>query len=84
MITLKEKHPTVLQQFLKGHFLVQKSNCRFSMMALDQNHEQLNQIIKAEGGEVGLMENPAALTRWMIAGPEVARVVTEFEENVQP
>ena len=30
MITLKEKHPTVLQQFLKGHFVVQKSNHRFS------------------------------------------------------
>ena len=84
MITLKEKHPTMLKQFLKGHFVVQKSNRRFSMMALDQNHEQQNQIIKAEGGTVGVMENPAALTRWMIAGPEVARVVTEFEENVQP
>ena len=53
-------------------------------MALDQNHEQQNQIIKAEGGAVCLMENPAALTRWMIVGPEVARVVTKFEENVQP
>ena len=84
MISLKEKHPTVLQQFLKGHFVVQKSNRRFSMMALDQNHEQQNQIIKAEGGAVGLTENPASLTRWMFAGPEVAKVVTEFEENVQP
>ena len=84
IITLKEKHLTVLQQFLKRHFVVQKSNRRFSMMALDQNHEQQNQIIKAEGGVVGLTENPAALTRWMIAGPKVARVVTEFEENVQP
>ena len=71
MITLKEKHPTMLQQFLKGHFVVQKSNHRFSMMALDQNHEQQNQIIEAEGGTVGLMENPAALTRWMIAGPKL-------------
>ena len=84
MITLKEKHPTVLQQFLKGHFVVQKSYRRFSMMTLDQNHEQQNQIIKAGGGTVGLTENPTALTRWMIARPEVARVVTEFEENVQP
>ena len=40
--------------------------------------------IRAEDSAVGLTENPAALTRWMIAGPEVARVVTEFEENVQP
>ena len=54
------------------------------MMALDQNHEQQNQIIKAEGDATGLTENPAALTKWMIAGPEVARVVTEFKENVHP
>ena len=25
------------------------------------------------------MKNPAALRRWMVAGPEVARMVDEFE-----
>jgi hypothetical protein len=30
------------------------------------------------GGAVGLTENPAALLRWMIASPEIARHVNEF------
>ena len=30
---------------------------------------------------MGLTENPSALRRWMIAGPEVARMVQEFENS---
>ena len=44
-------------------------------------HEQVNAQVKGEGGAVGLTENPAALRRWMIAGPEVARIIHEFEET---
>ena len=52
----------------------------FSSIALDHAHEQVNAIVKGEGGAVGLTENPAALRRWMVAGPELARMVEEFEE----
>lgn len=81
MLALPLKHPNVYQQFLLGKFVVQKSKHLFSLIALDHNHEQQNEMIKGEGGAVGLTEDPAALRRWMIAGPEVARVVTEFEET---
>ena len=37
--------------------------------------------MKAEGGAVGLTENPAAFLRWIVAGPEIARVTTEFEKH---
>jgi len=50
-------------------------------MALDQSHEQLNKYIKGEGGAVGFTEEPAALRRWMLAGPEVSRVIAEYEET---
>ena len=30
--------------------------------------------MKGDGGAVGLTENPAALKRWMLAGPDIARV----------
>ena len=30
---------------------------------------------------MGLTENPSALHRWMVAGPEIARLLTNFEEN---
>ncbi|VDI42239.1 Hypothetical predicted protein, partial [Mytilus galloprovincialis] len=48
-------------------------------MAIDQAHEQNNACVKADGGAVGLTENPGALRRWMVAGPEMARLVNEFE-----
>ena len=55
----------------------------FSAMAIDQAHEQNNAFVKGDGGAVGLTENPSALQRWMVAGPEVARVIKEFETSLQ-
>ena len=54
---------------------------KFSAKAIDQCHEQNNGAVKGSGGAVGLTANPAALRRWTVAGPEVARVVAEFEED---
>ena len=67
---------------IKGNFVVQRSTHPFSSMAMDQSHEQLNKSIKGEGGAVGLTEDPVALRRWMIAGPELSRVVTKFEDTL--
>ena len=47
-------------------------------MPLDQAHKQ-NELIKGEGGAIGITENPSALLRLMVAGPELARMVEEFE-----
>lgn len=79
MMALKTKHPTVFDEFNQGKFVVQKTNNYFSMIPLDHNHEQQNEAIKGDGGAVGLTENPAALRRWMVSGPEICRVVKEFE-----
>jgi len=32
---------------------------------------------------VGLTQNPGALWRWMVAGPEVVRVTAEFEASME-
>ena len=53
-------------------------------MPIDQAYEQNNACVKDGGGVVGLTENPSALQRWMIAGPEVARVIGEFENSAIP
>ena len=34
-----------------------------------------------KGGAIGLLENPAALRRWMFSGPEMARMLKEFEDE---
>jgi len=50
----------------------------------DQAHEQNNAMVKGEGGAVGLTENPNALRRWMLSGPEMLRLVNEFEAGMVP
>ena len=52
---------------------------KFSAIALDHAHEQVNAIVKGQGGAVGLAENPVALRGWMVAGPELSRIIKDFE-----
>ena len=84
MRSLKFTAPDVTQQFDKRNFVVKKSAKRFSAIAIDQAQEQNNAIVKGEGGAVGLTESPQALRRWMVSGPELARVVNEFEQTMKP
>ena len=55
----------------------------FSGIAIGQAHEQNNASMKGGGGAVGLTENPAALRRWMVSGPEMARLIGEFEVSTK-
>ena len=48
-------------------------------MAHGQVHEQLNAMVKGDGGVIGITENEAALKHWMVAGPEVVRLLTEYD-----
>ena len=51
------------------------------LYTIDQAHEQNNACIKGDGGVVGLTDNPSALLRWMVAGPEVAKATEEFQDG---
>ena len=83
MCTLSSKHPKVFQQFSEGAFVVHKSPRGFSSIALDNAHEQANALIKGDSWVIGLtQESPGALLRWMVAGPELARMTQEFEESI--
>ncbi|KAJ8372700.1 hypothetical protein AAFF_G00277690 [Aldrovandia affinis] len=79
MVTLEQKHPQLAQEFQSGNFVVHKSSRQFSAMAIDQAHEQANAVIKADGVRSGVTEDPSALRRWMIAGPEVSHLVAQYE-----
>ena len=78
MLSLEHMHPDVFQEFQTVKFIVFTSSRTFSAMAIDQAHEQENAVIKGEGGAIGVTEDPSALRRWMVAGPEVSRLATEF------
>ena len=43
----------------------------------------MNEKIKGDRGVIGLTDNPAASQRWITAGPEVARIIDEFETSFQ-
>ena len=81
MTSLSVKHPNIHAEFRAGKFVLPKTRNKFSAMAIDQCHEQNNGAVKGSAGAVGLTANPAALRRWTVAGPEVARLVAEFEED---
>ena len=49
LISLPPTHPDIYQQMLKGFFSFAKTKRPFSRMALDQVHEQNNEIIKGVG-----------------------------------
>ena len=83
--TLEElpvRHPEVYEAFRKGHFTSRKTASNFSAVSDDQLHEQNNKVIKGDGGAVGMFGNETALLKWMVGGPEIARMVHEFEFTV--
>ena len=53
-------------------------------MTFDQVHEQNNIIIKGLEGASNFLniQDDSALIRWELCGPEVARIVAEFEESL--
>ena len=74
--------PAGIKEQLKSSWVVQKTQKKFSSMPIDQAHEQSNEHVKGSGGAVGLTENPSAFRRWMVAGPEQARLLAEFEGHI--
>ena len=66
------------------HWVLSKTNNNFSVILIDQAHEQENTYVKSSGGCIGLTENPVAFRRWMLSGPELARLEKQFEEGYLP
>ena len=68
---------------MNGNFTVNKTGAHFPTFSIDQAHEQNNACVKGDGGAVGLTQNPAALRRWMVSGPEMARLIEEFQASME-
>ncbi len=81
MISLEQSHPSIYAEFANGNFVVKKSKRSFSTISIDQAHEQNNTIMKGDGGAIGLTENSTALHRWMVSGPEMTRLIGEFQTS---
>ena len=65
LMTVETMFPDIYENFDKGFFTSQKSENRFSQIALDQVHDQNNRTIKSCGGVIDLVNKveEAALIR---------------------
>ena len=80
--------PSVYEEFCRGGFVVKQNKTKhkrtFSSIAFDHAHEQCNAIIKGDGGAISLTTSPDSLRRWMVAGPEITRLLHSFEKQLYP
>ena len=76
--------PDVHKEFMAGNFSFQKTNSKFSRLAIDQIHEQNNKIIKGSGGAKHLLNktDESSLMRWETIGTDIARILSEFEDTI--
>ena len=73
------ENKSLFHEFCKGNFIVKKSNRVFSNMGFDQAHEQINKIVKADGGTIGILDNEATLVKWAVSGPQIS----DISRNIQ-
>ena len=76
-------HPETAMEFMNGNFTVCKNQQGVLSMALDQAHEQNSADIDSDGGAVGLTQSPEALRRWVVAGPELVMMTSEFKASLE-
>ena len=64
MKTRQNSNPEVFHVFTNdGSFAVSRTSNPFSSMGIDQCHEQLNKLVKGDGGAVGLTEEEDKLRK---------------------
>jgi len=77
MYSLKESDPDVWTEFSQGHFCVKKSQVPFCSIGVDHALEHVNRSMKVKGGLSGITQKPAALLRFFLIAPELARLSEE-------
>ena len=76
---LHQTDPQIFDEFPRdGNFVISRTQHAFSLIRINQHHEQLNKDIKDDGGIIGLTENKDQFNRWLVCTPKVARAITEF------
>ena len=78
MMNVRVKHPDPYRQFADRFVIIAKTQNPLSMIGFDQSHEQQNKELKMHGGTLNLSDE-CVFTEWAVAGPEIARVIAEFE-----
>ena len=80
-LVLPQYSPELYESFLQGYFTFQRTSKQFSLMGLDQIHEQNNAVIKGTGGAIPYLnrEDESALARWSLCLHELTSIISEYE-----
>ena len=81
LLNLTKELPELAKEFMAGKFTISKSAHPFSAIAIDQGHEQNNKIVKGDGGLIGITDQNINIQRWLIAAPEIAKFIQNYEEQ---
>ena len=62
---LPHKNLDVSDAFInEGNFVISRTPNAFFAIGIDQSHEQLNKLVKADGEAIGLTEDEDRLRKW--------------------
>ena len=78
MRDLKRTDPGIWEAFSKGEFSVQKTPIPYTALGMDHAGEQVNEVIKIEGGLTGVSRNENARTRYFLTAPIISKIASNF------
>ena len=84
LLALPQNSPQLHKFFMDGYLTFQKNDRQFSLMGLDQIHEQNNAVMKGMGGATSSLNkvDESSLARWGLCIHELASIVNEYEFEV--
>ena len=83
LLALPQYAPLLHKHFMDGYFTFQKTDRQFSLLGLDQVHEQNNAVMKGMGGVTSSVnkEDESSLARWGLCIHELASIIEEYEHE---
>ena len=79
MVQLKDCHPDIFKEFMNGHFVVQRSLHKFSLIGKDQSHGQSNKILQSNGGISDLYGSTCCML--MIQHTEFENILSSIHQS---
>ncbi len=81
MHALKTEHPETWRELESGNISVTKSAIPFVSIGADHACEQINRLLKVNGGITGISNNPNARQRFFLTAPELSCFANDFKSQ---
>ena len=79
MRRLEEEDPAIWEALANGQFSVSKSSVPFTSIGVDYAGEQVNRVLKVDGGLTGISSNQNARTRLLLIAPIISHLTEEMK-----